>query len=252
MCGLSIRTITQGSSNGFTLWEKSPWPVMQFSEQMVAKIGQDGFEPPSKEPRPFAPDSMWDQFNQDRIIFWDGKTLRYFSLGNRSGIEIPLPGGGPIYGIGAAYYSDAHGSANVFGVTLRDRLMVYDGHGALVASLPYHQDVERWGALKMGINSTMDRFYLQYDASSWIDEQKRRTMTSYLKERNRQGEVLRAWTLPPLPPYQQEQPLRNFLADRLQSPAFFFGSMGYQKIGALAGSKGLAEVLEWRFGDGWK
>jgi hypothetical protein len=95
----------------------------------------------------------------------------------------------------------------------------------------------------MGLDGAMDRFYLWYEPSAWIDGGTRAAMPSYIDEMNRQGEVLHTWTLPPLPPQYGTRPFSDFIGQRLQSPAFFFGGMAYQKIGALLGSERLRAAL---------
>jgi hypothetical protein len=164
-------------------------------------------------------------------------------LPKRETTVLALPGKGPVFGIGIARARDNSGSSSVFGATLLDRLALYDQKGGLVAAIPYHRDVDRWGQLSVGANVALDRFYLWYRPSAWIDGKTRQGMPSYFDEVNKQGEVLRTWKLPPLPPRDWGADPGNLIAGYFRSPAFFFGGMAYQKIGALLGSERLAGAL---------
>jgi hypothetical protein len=223
-------------------------PVPQ--NKAIARFDQGGFEPVTAEPRPFLPETDWEQSDsEEQIIVWDGKSLSLVSLAKRESIDLPLQGRGPVFGIGTASSEDSGGNSSVIGVALPDRMAVYDdATGAQVASLPYHQNVDRWGQLEMGVNGGAERFYIRYMPSAWIDGKTRDGMPSYMEEMNRQGEVLHTWTLPSLPPFQRSESLGNFLAQRLSSPAFFFGNMAYQKLGAALGSERLGNLLASRFG----
>jgi hypothetical protein len=215
---------------------------------LVARFDQAGFQPPSAQPHPFLPHTIWRGLNTDCLVFWDGNTLRFVSLARRENTNLPLQGAGPVFGIGTTWAQDTGGNPLVFGVALLDRLAVYDAQsGALLATLPYHYDMDRWGQLRLGLNGSEDRFYLWYLPSPWIDDITRAAMPSYIGEMDRQGQLLRTWTLPPLPPPAVGFDLGDFLAQRLQTPAFFFGGMAWQKLGALLGSRQLASDLATRF-----
>jgi hypothetical protein len=211
------------------------------ARKAVARFGQDGFEPAPAAPHPFLPQAIWeDDYGPRHVIYWDGASLQLVSLTGRKATALPPAGAGPVFGIGSA--------GALFGVARPDRIALYEPTGAPVTTIPYDRDVTRWGNLELGVNPAGDRFYLRYRPSLWIDEPTRQSMPSYLEELDRQGKVLRAWTLPPLPPRSIAVSCGDFLAQRLQSPAFFFGGIAYQKVGALLGSGRLAAVLAQRFG----
>jgi hypothetical protein len=137
---------------------------------------------------------------------------------------------------------------SVFGVTLANEMAVYTEEGTLLARLPYHQDVTRWGKLSLGVNSTGDRYYLHYNPSAWIDGEIQAAMPVYVEVLDARGNVLKTETLPPLPPPFWATPWSPFLSGHLQSPAFFFGVLAYTKIGAICGSHRLAVLLRSRLG----
>jgi hypothetical protein len=154
-----------------------------------------------------------------------------------------------VFGMGNAFANKGNTSVSVIGIALTHGLAVYDTKGALVTVLPYHQDMDRWGALQMGISPDLDRFYLWYSPSSWIDGHTKSLMPSYVEEMNPQGQVLHAYTLPPLQNIPRERTWQDYLSHRLQAPACFFGTILYKKIGAEMGSKRLQGDLAWYSGN---
>jgi hypothetical protein len=138
-------------------------------------------------------------------------------------------------------------------VALSGAMVFYDLKDAsLIATLPYQRDVDRWGELSAGLNAAKDRFYVRYQPSVWIPDKIKETMPSYLDEMSPQGQVLRSFTLPPQPESPRPQRADKFLAQRLKSPALFFGTMIYQKAGALLGNISLRDALSQQFTDDWE
>ncbi len=216
----------------------------------VERLGRDGFEPLSSRPEPFNEDTSHDDLD-DNVIFYDRADVTFYSLSQRRRFALPLPSPGPVYGIGTAYASVGGHSVSAFGVALADRMAIYNEQGALVASLPYHQDVSRWGALSLGMKGNMEGFYLQYAPSDSLPKPTRDGMPTYYEELNAQGELLHSYSMPPAPPNWRSRSWSEYAVRRLQSPLFFFGGMAYQKVGALLGSKRLADQLAPRFGRDW-
>ena len=231
----------------FYLLEQKSW--VSFSptaKRPVERLGRDGFEPFPGPAEPLDEETRYDSI-EDNLILYDQNGGTFHSLSQRRRFELALPGPGPVDGIGTAYGRVGNRSVSVFGVALADRLAVYDEHGALITTLPYHQDVARWGEISLGMKGDKERFYVQYAPSAWLPNEVRAGMPTYYEETNSRGELLHTDTLPPAPPDWQSRPWSEDLVRRLQSPAFFIGSMVYQKIGALLGSKRLADQLERRF-----
>jgi hypothetical protein len=77
-------------------------------------------------------------------------------------------------------------------------------------------------------------------------------MPSYLEEVNAQGQTLRSFTIPPIPDLPKPLAWDAFVARRLQSPAFFFGTMIYQKLGSELGNARLKDALSRRLGGEWR
>jgi hypothetical protein len=213
-----------------------------------AILDQRGFRPATDVPQPIVPEVRIGYAGEDAYCLWDSNHATYAYTSRLQTVDLVLPVPAPIYGIGTAFGSHGNGSVNIVGLVLGTGLAVYDDKAALVTTLPYHQDVSRWGNLSLGINGTLDRFYLRYDPSSWISDATKKTMPSFVEEMDRQGRVLHAYTLPPLPNHPEPRTWENFLTHRIQSPAFFFGTILYKKIGAELGSSRLQGDLNWQFG----
>ncbi len=213
----------------------------------LERLDRHGFEPLSRPPESFGAETLFDQVGEN-LIEYDPAGARFIGLPRRQVAELALPGPGPIYGVGTAYSSLGSRNVSIFGLSLADRLAVYDDHGAPVTTLPYQQDVSRWGQLSLGMTGDKERFYLQYEPSASLPGAVRDGMPSYLEVMDAHGELLQTYTLPPVPPFWRSRSWPDYVSSRLQSPAFFFGGLGYQKIGALFGSKRLTDQLAWRFG----
>jgi hypothetical protein len=211
-----------------------------------AQFDQDGFKAIFAQPRSFLPDSQWANIDEAHIAFWNGTKLTFDSLAKLQGLDLVLPEAGPVFGIGTAWVLNNGEETSVFGATLRHGLVVYDLNGGLIAVLPYHRDVDHWGAVKMTLDSSTKRFFLWYQPSEWIDGKTKSGMPSYIDEVDKTGDVIRSWTLPPLPPPIKSNSFVDFLARHLQSPAFFFGGTAYEKIGAMLGSARLRNRLAQR------
>ena len=232
----------------FYLYQQRIWVSYSPTSKLpVARLGRAGFEPLSAPPEPLDEETRYD-VNDDHLILYDQDHATFHSLSQRRRFELALASPGPIYGTNTAYASVGNRNVSVFGVALADRLAVYDEHGALAATLPYHQNVDRWGAVSLGMRGDKDRFYLHYAPSLWLPEEVRAGMPTYYEEMNAKGELLRSDTVPPAPPYWWSRSWSDYVAHRVQSPAFFFGGMIYQKVGAQLGSKRLADQLDRRFG----
>jgi len=243
------------------LWGNNPYSYPRFEQWFVlvepnylvgywpekkmpfALLDNNGFEPVSATPASLSPGTEIEYAGQDAYCLHDSIRARYAFLAERRIVDLDLPARGPIYGVGSAWGRTAHGSTNVVGVVLATGLAVYDGKANLVTLLPYDRDMDRWGHLSLGLSGNLDRFYLWYDPSDWQDGKTKKSMSSYVEEMDRQGHVLQTYTLPPLPDMPAPRTWEKFLTQRIQSPASFFGTMIYQKIGALLGSSRLRDAL---------
>lgn len=217
----------------------------------VERLDRNGFQPVSATPVPFSPDVEMDTMNQDCCILSDPAGVRFAFLARREIFDLALPSPGPVYGVALAWSSSGQGTVHVAGVALSNGAAIYDEKGGLIGLLPYHQDMDRWGNLSLGVNATREKFYLWYRPSMWIDEKIRKTMPSHVEVMDASGRVLNTCDLPPLPEFSRPNSLATFLIWRLQSPAIFFGNMLYQKIAGELGSARLKSALIWQFGARW-
>jgi len=218
----------------------------------IARLDARGFQPASATPVPFPDDVTVQSSGDEGYRLWTPDSLRFVDLPRRQITNIPLPTPGPIYGVTIAWAPSATGTVRATPVALATAAAVYnDKDGRLLATLPYHQDMDHWGYVRIGISSSLDRFYLRYEPSAWIPRKERQGIPSYVEEWNAQGQVLHSYTLPPLPDYPEPPSWVYHLNRRLQSPAFFFGTLLYQKAGAMLGSARLQDALAERIGDHW-
>jgi hypothetical protein len=137
-------------------------------------------------------------------------------------------------------------------VALATGVAIYDSKDAhLLATLPYHREMDRWGWISVGINSTLDRFYLDYSPSVWVPRTEKRRLSFYLDEMNAQGDVVRSYEMPPLPEVTRSPFWLDEVTRRLQSPVFYFGTLLYERFGALRGDYLLGLDWKMRSEDGW-
>ena len=234
----------------FYLIQQKIWVCYSPTKKVpLDRLDRGGFQSLSSPPEPFDEATLSAESTDNHIVYDQGK-VTFFVLPQRRSFALDLPSQGPVYGMGSTslYLGNGNRSVLIVGIALADRLAVYDEKGVLAAVLPYHQDVSRWGQLALTMKGDKDRFYLQYQPSAWLPAGVREKMPTYLEEMDARGELLQSYTLPPLPPVWRSIFWPDYLAKRLQSPVFFFGSMGYQKIGSLLGSQRLADQLARRFG----
>ena len=233
--------------------ERSAVGVLPNKRLPVGRLDAHGFEPISAHPVPFPTGTELLSQGGAGYCLWDAKSVRFVNLARREIVNVPLPVPGPIYGVTVASANDEGIWTAATVVSLSTATALYDQKdGRLIATLPYHRDVDRWGRLAAGMNATKDRFYLWYKPSAWISRKIQNTMPSYLEEVNAQGQTLRSFTIPPIPVLPNPRTWDDFVARRLQSPAFFFGTMLYQKLGSELGNVRLKEALSRRLGEEWR
>jgi hypothetical protein len=216
-------------------------------------LDRRGFQSLSSIPEPFTSRDEINERPGDLLIWSNPKGLRFVRLSSRTITPAPLPEPPPIFGTSNTWAtSDTGVSIQVLAAAFTSGMAVYDDKPSLAAFLPYHRDTDRWGNLSLAITPALDRFFLWYQPSVWIDNKTKSRMPSYLDVMDKDGRVLQSFTLPPLPP-DPPRPLawKTFFERRLQGPAFFAGTMAWQKIGAEFGIKRLEGALRWQFGSGW-
>ncbi len=220
---------------GFLLQKKTPFGYLD----------RNGFEPASATPQGFDADVEFSTAGRDNLCVWSPDSASYAFLGTQKIVPLTLPAPGPIYGVGYGWGVTAHGDTEVCGLSLGTGMAVYNPNATLVTFLPYHHDVSRWGWLSLTVKGTLDRFYLRYDPSGFLPDKVRKSMPSYLDVTDAQGNVIQSFTLDPLPDSPpQPRTWQKFLTQRIQGPAFYFGTMLYKEIGVLGGSSRLHGDLD--------
>lgn len=216
----------------------------------IGRLDEHGFQPMNARLTPFPGDVTIESNGEHGYCLWSPDRVRFVDLPRHKVTEVSLPQPGPVFGIGTAWASTGSTSTHATAVALRTGLAFYDAkNGELLTLIPYHQDVDRWGEIAAGISPALDRFYVWYRPSTWIPYKTRQTLPAYFEETDAQGTVLQSYTLPPLPRTSASLPWFDIAVQDGQSPAFFFGTMLYQKIGAIFGSKTLASAFAGNFGD---
>lgn len=207
----------------------------------VARLDEHGFQPMTGPLTPFPKDVDITVGSEHSYCLWSPNRIRFADLPSRKILDAPLPSPGPIYGTANAYAGTVRSTA----FALRTAMAFYDAKKhTLLALIPYHQDVERWGQTSAGIAPSLDRFYVWYRPSNWIPYKTRLTLGSYFEETDAQGNVLHSYTLPPLPESRRQPGWFNQVETYGRSSAFFFGTMLYQKVGGLLGNKRLGAAFD--------
>jgi len=217
----------------------------------VSRLDAGGFQPVSAAPVAFSREDNIEGLRSDCYVIWNQTSVRLAYLAKRKIVDLPLPGPLPIYGLAGAYAQSPQGPVRVTVFALKDGLAVYDDSENLIAFVPYTRDVSKWGRIEVGVNSGRDRLFLWYNPSSWIDQNEAKTMPTFLEVVDLKGQVLTSTTLDPLPAFPWERSLTQMLTQRLQSPALFFGEMGYRKVGAIMGSTRLENALKFQLVHSW-
>lgn len=221
------------------------------TKEAISRLDNDGFRAPSAPLASFPKDGESSQADIVRI-FGDGDRLRFAFLDRQEIVTVPLPAPGPIYGVAASWSYLGNKAVYIISVALRSGIALYNEHGALLTTLPYRHDVDRWGQLTVTTNKTLDRFQVQYEPSVWIDRKTKEGMPIYVDQVNLQGEPFESYTLEPLPKDTRGVAFTAWLQRRIQPPAYFWGETAYQKIGAsVFGSTRLANADRGRWTTGW-
>jgi len=226
--------------------------VLPIEKKVFAQLGAKGFAPAEAAVPALSDKTKIGESGNGVLFVADRETLRYVRLSKREITPLPLPAPGPIHGMSRFWARVPSGNVGFKGVALGAMMAAYDDKGQLAATLPYQYDVDRWGQLSVGVLPSLDRFVLQYAPSIWIDGKTRKTMPQYVDLVDSKGKVLQSYTCLPTPREVYSTTWGSFIAKRLNSPAFFFGEMLYQCVGAALGSSRLREKWEENWGENTK
>ncbi len=215
------------------------------TKEPIGRLGWNGFLPLDAQSASYPANVTFGYSEADFGYLWSQEKVSAVLFPKQESIELSLPASGPIYGVQSEWANiEGGGSVNVVAVALASGVAVYDQKGGLIAMLPFHQDIDHWGKVELGMNGTMDRFYLHYAPSDWIDGKTASRMPSYFEELDPKGNVLHTYTLPPLPHFNSPRPWLDYVRDGLKSPAYYFGEMVYRKAGGELGSQRLRKALQ--------
>lgn len=207
-------------------------------KRTFAMLGRDGFAAGEARVPGFSKQLAFHQMESDTLLLSTGEALHLIDLRRQTDRPLPLPAPGPIYGTGYCWARSETESAEHVGVALGAGVAYYDRKGAMLALVPYRHDVAKWGEINVGILKHPDRFVIQAEPSRNLSREERKTMSVFVDITNAQGDVVAAHTLPPLGFGSQPPAWSDYIAQRLQSPAFFFGKM--------LGRKEAATAQQWR------
>jgi len=221
------------------------------TNQRIGSIGQDGFRPGYGQVESFKND-IAGFYYEVSSIFQSGSTVYRGTYDQRKLTPIFSQPGTEVFGATPLQSNqDQTIGLNLGAVVLLDKILIIDKTGQIVATLPYHQDMNQWGRVLVAIKPSKDRFFLHYMPSAWIKAQEQEQMPSYMEEMDAKGTLLNTYTLPPV--HQQGYPRtwQQYISEGLETPAFYFGDLIYGKMGALCGSQRLADAYNYRMTDGW-
>ncbi len=217
------------------------------NKKAIERFDARGFQPPGSVPRPIPESEEVETVQSGLSLLVSPHSLRLAFLNRREIKELPLPFPAPIFGGSDISIRTSDNRQTFLAAAFSSHIVLYDTDGNLLHSLPYGKDVSRWGQISVAIPEK-DAFVIKYSPSSWIKEPERRLMPSYVDIVTASGEVQASFTLPPLPRPPRNPRLSSLLQQDLRAPAYFFGTMAYQKVGALLGSTRLQEALIRQFG----
>jgi len=222
------------------------------TKQRIGAIGLNGFRPGYEEASPFPARIAASLYNVPAFVQF-GSTVYHNDFDQRKLTPIFSEPGTPVFGTAPMESAQDHFiSQNWAAVALLDKMLVVDKAGQVLATLPYHQDMTRWGSVYIAVTPSKDRFFLQYYPSQWINYKQREKMPSFYEEMDAKGNLLHTYTLPPIAgpvemPTWQGYPMEYLLPP----PIFVVGYLAYDKVGALCGSKELASDLDEAWTDEW-
>ena len=220
------------------------------NNQRTGAIGRDGFKPGYTPVEPLAYPVESQYYGEVPSFVKIGPEAYYLDF---DGHQItPVYSGPDLFGIGPfqSYQNDSSLS-DWAAIALLHEARVIDKTGKVIATLPYHRDMDHYGRISIAVLPSKDKFFVQYSASSWIDYRVAEHMPQFMEELDLQGNLLNSYTLPPFPPMEGKRSWQQYLTECVRSPVYEYGNIVYDKIGALFGSERLQKELDSTFGPMW-
>jgi hypothetical protein len=219
--------------------------------QRIGAIGQNGFRP-GYEPVASLPETGPNMYWQIPQFVQFGSAVYHDDFDQRKLTSIFSEPGTEVFGAGPMESNqDRTLNTNWAAVALLDKMLVIDKSGKVIATLPYHQDMDRLGTLNIAVMPAKDRFFIYYRPSGWIDYKEQAKMPSYFEEMDAKGTLLNTYTLPPIHTAMGTLTWQEYATECVLPPGFLFGFIAYDKIGALCGSERLARELNDFLRDDW-
>jgi hypothetical protein len=205
----------------------------------IGSIGADGFQAAYQPAAPLPGPYKGADYQVPNFGLVDN-TVYHLDLDQRQLTLIFSEPGTTVFGCGGMQsYQQNVDLTDIAAVALLHEARIIDKTGLLVATLPYHQDVDRDGMIQVAVMPDRAHFFLRYEPSDWIDWRERETMPSYLEEMDAKGTVLASYTFPPEPIRRGHESWQQIVEERLQSPVYTYGEIVYARIGAALGVKHL-------------
>jgi hypothetical protein len=212
-------------------------------KERIGAIGLDGFHP-GYQPAASLGELRTDVYSPLSPFVQFDSTVYHSDFDQRKLTVIFSQPGTPVYGSTPLRSNqDRTVELNWCAVAALDKMLVVDKTGQTVATLPFHQDMDHWGKVSIGVNPGKDRFFLQYQPSEWIEPNVAVKIPSYIEELDAKGTLLNTYTLPPVPWPDYPASWQQILVESLAPPVLYSGVLATEKIAALCGSEVEAREL---------
>ena len=200
------------------------------NKRPVEIADRTGFKPWGSVTEPFGPEAKGTSMYGETCLITEGSMVYLFDLPHEKLTPISSPDGGTVSGaniLGFVAKGNAYQQRVV--LALAHELAVYDLKGNSIATLPYHYDVEKWGAISLAIGQDGAPYFIQYDASIWMGWAKRQKIPSYFEDVDTQGTAVHSYMLPKLPMTWPKKAWLEVFGESVKSPALWYGTMAWEK-----------------------
>jgi hypothetical protein len=217
-----------------------------YNRTRIGAFGADGFVPDHQPVRPFSSPLIGSQYGQISTFGRVGNQAIYIDYGQRT-ITTLFQGQQIFAAQQVSGYTRDPAMQNIVAVVLLDKILLLDNKGKVFATLPFHYDMDRWGALQIGVKSAKDPIFVMYSPSGWLPPEVSGKMPSYLEAVDLNGNVVKNYVLPHLSQHNEPRSWQQYITENLQTPTYYIGEMVYDRIGAMLGVKHLVKKdAEWR------
>ena len=153
------------------------------TNERIGALGGDGFQPGYEKVAPL-PERKAVYYFQVASITQFGETVYHNDFDQRKLTPIFSEPGTTVFGAAPMYSNqDLTISLKWAAVALLNKLLVVDNSGQVIATLPYHQDMDHWGSLSVAVMPGKDRFFSPL-RSKFLDRRQRATQNAILLRGN--------------------------------------------------------------------